>query len=105
MVGAHSDEDFAAASIVLEAMGKKVIRCGDIGTGEVAKVVNNLILGINMIAAAEGIALGEKLGIDPKILSEILGVSTSGSWSITASNPRPGVLPGAPSSNNYDGGF
>jgi len=86
-------------------MGRKVMRCGDIGTGEVAKIVNNLILGINMIAASEGIVLGEKLGIDPKVLSEILGISTSGSWVINASNPRPGVIPGAPASNNYDGGF
>lgn len=105
MVGAHNNEDFDSAKLVLNGMGTKVIRCGDIGTGGVAKIVNNLILGINMIAASEGIALGEKLGIDPKILSNILGISTSGSWVINASNPRPGVIAGAPASNNYDGGF
>lgn len=70
-----------------------------------AKIANNMILGINMVAASEGLALGEKLGINPKILSEILSVSTANSWCISTNNPRPGNLPGAPSSNDYKGGF
>jgi 3-hydroxyisobutyrate dehydrogenase len=64
-----------------------------------------MILGVQMCAAAEGISLGEKLGIDPKTLSEILSVSTSGCWSIKAANPRPGVVEGSPASRGYDGGF
>ena len=105
MVGANTQEDFEKASVVLEAMGKRVFHCGPAGTGSIAKLSNNLILGIQMAACSEGMALGEKLGIDPKILMNILAVSTSSCFCITASNPRPGNLPAAPSSNNYDGGF
>lgn len=58
-----------------------------------------------MIAVSEGLAMGEKLGIDPKVLSNILQVSTSNCWSVGAANPRPGVMEGNPASNNYQGGF
>ena len=58
-----------------------------------------------MIAASEGLILGEKLGIDPKVLTDIMSVSTGGSWANNVSNPRPGVLPNSPSSKNYEGGF
>lgn len=58
-----------------------------------------------MIAASEGLAMGEKLGIDPKILFEVLSVSTSSCWSINTTNPRPGNIPTAPASKNYEGGF
>ena len=58
-----------------------------------------------MIASSEGLALGEKLGIDPKVLMEILSVSTSANWCINTTNPRPGNIPTAPASNNYEGGF
>lgn len=68
MVGANSEEDFEKSQIVLNAMGKKVFHCGKPGTGEIAKIVNNMILGSHMTGVSEGMALGEKLGIDPKIL-------------------------------------
>ena len=64
-----------------------------------------MILGINMVAACEGMALGEKLGIEPKVLCDILSVSTSNSWVIDTANPRPGIKPNSPASNNYQGGF
>jgi 3-hydroxyisobutyrate dehydrogenase-like beta-hydroxyacid dehydrogenase len=86
-------------------MGKRIFHCGGPGTGEIAKIANNLILGIQMIAASEGMVLGEKLGIDPKTLMEILSVSTSSCWSITTANPRPGNIETAPASKNYEGGF
>ena len=105
MVGSHSEEEFEAASVVLAAMGKKIFNCGKPGTGEVAKIVNNMILGTHMTAVAEGMALGEKLGIDPKKLQEILSVSTGACWANNVNNPRPGVLENAPSSRNYEGGF
>ncbi len=73
-------------------MGKNVFHCGGPGTGEIAKLCNNMILGINMISTSEGLSLGEKLGIDPKILSDILSVSTARSWVIDTYNPRPGIL-------------
>jgi len=105
MVGSENQEHFDSASIVLGGMGKKIFRCGGPGTGEIAKIANNLILGIQMVAASEGMVLGEKLGIDPKVLMEILSVSTSSCWAITHANPRPGNIETAPASKNYDGGF
>lgn len=105
MVGANSQSDYEHAKVVLEGMGKKIFYCGGPGTGESAKIANNLILGIQMIASAEGMVLAEKLGIDPKILMEILGVSTSSNWCITTNNPRPGNIENSPASKNYEGGF
>jgi len=58
-----------------------------------------------MISVCEGLSLGEKLGIDPKVLSNIMSTSTGTCWSLTTYNPRPGILENVPSSNNYDGGF
>jgi 3-hydroxyisobutyrate dehydrogenase len=104
MVGCKK-EHFEQAKTVLLGMGKNVFHCGGPGTGEIAKICNNLILGINMIATSEGLSLGEKLGIDPKVLSQILSVSTGRSWVIDSYNPRPGVLENVPSSRNYEGGF
>lgn len=105
MVGTDQDEEFNRVSIVLNGMGKRLFKCGGPGTGEIAKIANNMILGIQMIAASEGMALGEKLGIDPKVLMEVLSVSTSSCWSITTANPRPGNIPTNPASKNYEGGF
>jgi 3-hydroxyisobutyrate dehydrogenase len=104
MVGCEK-EHFDAAKEVLLGMGKNVFHCGGPGTGEIAKICNNLILGINMIATSEGLSLGEKLGIDPKILSNILSVSTGRSWCVDTYNPRPGVLENVPASRDYNGGF
>ena len=105
MVGSDSEADFNHAKTVLEGMGQKIFHCGGPGTGETAKIANNLILGIQMIASAEGMVLGEKLGINPKILMEILSVSTAANWCISVNNPRPGNIEGAPASKNYQGGF
>jgi 3-hydroxyisobutyrate dehydrogenase len=104
MVGSDKDQ-FDHIETVLKGMGQNVFHCGAPGTGGIAKICNNMILGIHMCAAAEGISLGEKLGIDPKTLTDILSVSTSSCWSIKTANPRPGVLEGAPSSRDYNGGF
>ena len=104
MVGCEK-ENFEAVKFVLLGMGKNVFHCGGPGTGEIAKICNNLILGINMIATSEGLSLGEKLGIDPKILSNILSVSTGRSWCVDTYNPRPGVLENVPSSRGYADGF
>lgn len=104
MVGCDK-ENFESAKHVLLGMGKNVFHCGGPGTGEVAKICNNLILGINMIALSEGLSLGEKLGIDPKVLSSILSVSTARSWCVDTYNPRPGVLENAPANRNYSNGF
>lgn len=104
MVGGEN-EHLEIVRPVLEGMGKNIFHCGGPGTGEIAKLSNNLILGISMIAASEGMALGEKLGIDPKVLQSILAVSTARNWCIDTYNPRPGVLEGVPASRNYENGF
>lgn len=104
MVGCDK-ENFETVKEFLLGMGKNIFHCGGPGTGEIAKICNNLILGINMIATAEGISLGEKLGIDPKVLSSILAVSTGRSWCVDSYNPRPGVMENVPASRDYNGGF
>ena len=104
MVGGTADE-FEASKGVLAGMGTNFFHCGGPGTGEIAKLTNNLILGISMVAASEGMAIGEKLGMDPVILQKILAVSTARNWCIDTYNPRPGILPNVPSSNGYEGGF
>lgn len=104
MVGCDKDH-FENVKTLLLGMGKNIIHCGGPGTGEIAKICNNLILGINMIAFSEGLSLGEKLGIDPKVLSSIISVSTGRSWCADSYNPRPGVMENVPSSRDYNGGF
>jgi 3-hydroxyisobutyrate dehydrogenase len=86
-------------------MGTKFYHCGKAGNGVVAKLVNNLLLGVNMCAASEGIAFGEKMGISPKILTDVTSVSTGRSFVVTDYNPYPGVDDTAPSTNNYEGGL
>ena len=90
---------------VMQGMGTNIFHCGKAGQGEVVKLVNNLCLGIEMIGVSEGLAMGEKLGIDPKVLSDIVSVSTGQCRSLTYYNPRPGLNENARSSHNYEGGF
>ena len=104
MVGGK-DEDFEKSKTLLDPMGAKIIHCGPVGMGETAKLTNNLILGINMVAAAEGFAIGEKLGMDPKVLSQIISVSSGRSWVFDVQHPRPDMVETSPSSRNYEGGF
>jgi 3-hydroxyisobutyrate dehydrogenase len=104
MVGGQ-DAVFGRAQPVLQAMGKNIVHCGDNGTGQVAKVANNLILGISMMAVSEGMNLGVKLGMDPAKLAGIINTSSGRCWSSDTYNPCPGVLPGVPASNDYQGGF
>ncbi|MGF6770492.1 3-hydroxyisobutyrate dehydrogenase [Paraburkholderia sp. GAS199] len=90
---------------VLSAMGKNIVHCGDTGTGQVAKICNNLVLGITMAGVAEAMSLGEALGIDTKVLGSIINTSTGRCWSSDTYNPMPGVIGTAPSSRGYSGGF
>lgn len=105
MVGSKSEDHFNRAKVVLDSMGKKVFHCGAPGTGQSVKISHNLTLGINMIASVEGIVLGERLGIDPKLLIEILQSSTSANACMGIYNPYPGINPNSPSSRNYEDGF
>ncbi|XP_048237722.1 3-hydroxyisobutyrate dehydrogenase, mitochondrial-like [Haliotis rufescens] len=104
MVGG-SDQGFNAAKVYLELMGKNVVHCGAVGTGQAAKICNNMLLGISMIGTSETMNLGMKLGLDPKLLAKILNMSSGRCWSSEVYNPVPGVVDGVPSSNNYQGGF
>ncbi|WP_019939946.1 3-hydroxyisobutyrate dehydrogenase [Bordetella sp. FB-8] len=104
MVGG-SEAVYTQVKPVLAAMGKNIVHCGDTGTGQVAKICNNLVLGITMAGVAESMALGEALGIDPKILSGILNTSTGRCWSSDTYNPFPGIVETAPASRDYTGGF
>src|SRR5690606_36836448 len=73
--------------------------------GQVAKISNNLCLAITRVGLSESIALGDKLGIDPKVLSQIMGVGSARCWSLDTYNPVPGILPNVPSSRDYEHGF
>jgi len=90
---------------VLSAMGKNIVHCGDTSTGQIAKICNNLVLGITMAGVSEAMALGEALGIDPKVLAGIINTSTGRCWSSDTYNPFPGVIDTAPSTRGYTGGF
>jgi len=98
-------ENFENIKKILSPMGKNFFYCGENSLGQVAKIANNLCLGITMVGLSESLALGVKLGIDPKTLSDIMSVSTSRCWSIDTYNPIPGILPSTPSSRNYENGF
>ncbi|MBN3723026.1 3-hydroxyisobutyrate dehydrogenase [Burkholderia sp. Ac-20379] len=104
MVGG-SAEAFAHVSPILSGMGRNLVHCGPVGMGQVAKICNNLVLGISMAGVAESMALGAALGIDPKVLGGILSTSTGRCWSADTYNPYPGVIDTAPSSRGYTGGF
>lgn len=104
MVGG-SDEQFEESKNVLSRMGKNIVHCGPTGSGQAAKICNNLILGISMNAIAEGYNLGVKLGMDPKVLAGIVNTSSGRCWASEISNPVPGVIPTAPASRDYQGGF
>ena len=104
MVGG-SLADFDRAQPILAAMGKNIVHCGDAGNGQVAKVANNMLLGISMIGVAEAMALGVSLGMDASVLAGIINTSSGRCWSSDTYNPFPGVLETSPASRGYSGGF
>lgn len=104
MVGGEQ-ADFDIALPVLQAMGKNIVHCGPAGNGQVAKVANNMLLGISMIGVAEAMALGTSLGIDAKVLAGIINTSSGRCWSSEVNNPYPDVLENVPASRGYTGGF
>ena len=104
MVGG-SDTAFARAEPILSAMGKAVIRAGDSGAGQAAKICNNMLLGASMIATCETFAMAEKLGLDLQTFYDISSKASGQNWSMTSYCPVPGVGPQSPSDNDYAGGF
>ena len=104
MVGA-TDELFGQLQPVLAQMGRNIVHCGAVGTGQIAKICNNLLLGISMIGVSEAMALGAALGIDTKVLAGVINSSTGRCWSSDTYNPWPGIIETAPASRGYTGGF
>lgn len=104
MVGG-TEEGFEKAKPVLQAMGKNIVYCGGHGNGQVAKVANNMLLGISMVGVAEAMNLGVKLGMDASILASIINTSSGRCWSSDVNNPWPGVIETAPAGRDYQGGF
>ena len=104
MVGCD-EADFPVVEAILAPMSRATIRAGDHGTGQAAKICNNMVLGISMIAVCEAVALAEKLGLDPERFFEITSKSSGQCWSVTSYYPWPGPVPTAPSNRGYEGGF
>ena len=104
MVGG-SDAAFARAEPILAAMGKAVIHAGANGTGQAAKIANNMLLGATMVATCEAFLLAEKLGLDAQTFYDISSVASGQSWSMTSYCPVPGVGPDTPADHDYQGGF
>nr|NP_001298702.1 probable 3-hydroxyisobutyrate dehydrogenase, mitochondrial [Papilio polytes]BAM20398.1 3-hydroxyisobutyrate dehydrogenase [Papilio polytes] len=104
MAGGRKD-DFTRSLPMLQAMGAKQFHCGEVGSGQVAKLTNNMLMGITGMATAECMNMGIKMGLDPQVLLDVLNNSSARSWSTEVYCPVPGLVPTAPSSRNYDGGF
>lgn len=104
MVGAP-DEDFAAVKPMLEVMGKRVVHCGGHGAGQAAKICNNMILGVSMIAVSEAFVLGEKLGLTHQALFDVASAASGQCWALTTNCPVPGPVPTSPANRDYQPGF
>ena len=104
IVGGQS-KDLERARPILEKMGKNIFHAGSAGAGQVAKIANNMLLGIAMAGTAEALALGVANGLDPKVLSEIIAKSSGCNWAVEKYNPWPGVMDHVPAAKGYAGGF
>jgi 3-hydroxyisobutyrate dehydrogenase len=96
---------FERGKPVLEHMGKRIVHCGEAGNGQVAKICNNMILGASMIAVSEAFVLGEKLGLSPQAMFDVVSSSSGQCWSLTSYCPVPGPVPTSPANNGYKPGF
>jgi 3-hydroxyisobutyrate dehydrogenase len=104
MVGG-SEAAFARAKPILERMGKTIVHAGGSGNGQAAKICNNMILGVSMIAVSEAFLLAEKLGLDAQKLFDISSKSSGQCWSMTSYCPVPGPVPTSPANRDYQAGF
>lgn len=100
-----SDAAFAKAKPLFDIMGQKAVHCGDAGAGQAAKICNNMILGVTMIATCEAFALADKLGLDRQKMFDVVSTSSGYSWTMNAYCPAPGVGPQSPADNGYKPGF
>ncbi len=104
MVGGAEDA-FAKVQPLFAVMGQKAVHCGPSGAGQSAKICNNMILGVTMIATCEAFALADKLGLDRQKMFDVVSTSSGSSWSMNAYCPAPGVGPKSPADNGYRPGF
>jgi 3-hydroxyisobutyrate dehydrogenase len=100
-----TEEAFARAEPVLQPMAGKVVHCGEAGAGQAAKICNNLILGVSMIAVGEAFVLAEKLGLSHQALFDVASTSSGQCWSLTTYCPVPGPVPTSPANRDYQAGF
>ncbi len=100
-----SDAAFAKAEPLFAVMGQKAVHCGPSGNGQAAKICNNMILGVTMIATCEAFALADKLGLDRQKMFDVVSTSSGYSWTMNAYCPAPGVGPQSPADNDYQPGF
>ena len=104
MTGGAKDA-FERAKPVLEAMGKKIVLCGDAGAGQAAKICNNMLLAVSMIGACEAFTLAEKLGLSHQALFDVVSTATGQCWAVTSYCPVPGPVPSSPANKDYKAGF
>lgn len=100
-----SDDAFAKVKPLFDVMGQKAVHCGAAGAGQAAKICNNMILGVTMIATCEAFALADKLGLDRQKMFDVVSTSSGYSWTMNAYCPAPGVGPKSPADNGYKPGF
>ena len=100
-----SAEAFARAEPLLKPMAGRVVHCGEAGAGQAAKICNNMILGVSMIAVGEAFVLAEKLGLSHQALFDVASTSSGQCWSLTTYCPVPGPVPTSPANNDYKPGF
>ncbi|WP_439611160.1 3-hydroxyisobutyrate dehydrogenase [Reyranella sp.] len=104
MVGG-SEASFAKARPILEKMGKNIVLAGTSGGGQAAKICNNMILGISMIAVSEAFMLAKRLGLDAQKLFDVASTASGQCWSLTNYCPVPGPVPASPANRDYQPGF
>ena len=104
MVGGAEDA-FHTAQPLFEIMGQKAVHCGAAGNGQAAKICNNMILGVTMIASCEAFALADKLGLDRQAMFDVVSTSSGYSWTMNAYCPAPGIGPTSPADHGYQPGF
>lgn len=100
-----TDKAFATVKPLFDIMGQKSVHCGAAGNGQAAKICNNMILGVTMIATCEAFALADKLGLDRQAMFDVVSTSSGSSWTMNTYCPAPGIGPKSPADNNYQPGF
>ncbi|MFF3837615.1 3-hydroxyisobutyrate dehydrogenase [Streptomyces sp. NPDC001930] len=99
------EAEFVRAEPLLAVMGRRVVHCGGAGAGQAAKICNNMILGISMIAVSEAFVLGESLGLSHQALYDVASTASGQCWALTTNCPVPGPVPASPANRDYRPGF